>query len=222
MELKLDNVTLVCIEGLKPELGLKALNLSKQNIEFGKIKLISIEKPSNITEDIEFHQIQKLTSKEYNEFCLFKLNDYIDTKFCILIHLDGFIINPNLWDDEFLKYDYIGAPWTYSHIMGSPYILDTVKQKQESKINLVGNGGFTLRSKKLLQETQNCPIPFTSILNNDVYLEDGYFCLNNYDYFKDKGIKFAPVVLANKFSNDPPNITGCFGFHGDRNLIHRR
>jgi hypothetical protein len=34
-----------------------------------------------------------------------------DTEFAILVHEDGFIVNPECWSDEFLKYDYIGAPW---------------------------------------------------------------------------------------------------------------
>ena len=29
----------------------------------------------------------------------------------LIVQDDGFIINKNLWDEEFLSYDYIGAPW---------------------------------------------------------------------------------------------------------------
>ena len=64
------------------------------------------------------------------------LKKYIDTDFCLIIQGDGFVIHPENWTDEFLKYDYIGAPWRnlahYSFIR-------------------VGNGGFSLRSKKLLK-----------------------------------------------------------------------
>jgi hypothetical protein len=35
---------------------------------------------------------------------------HVDTEFAILVHEDGFIVNPECWSDEFF-YDYIGAPW---------------------------------------------------------------------------------------------------------------
>ena len=38
------------------------------------------------------------------------LKQHSDNDFVMVIQEDGHIVNPNLWDDEFLKYDYIGAP----------------------------------------------------------------------------------------------------------------
>ena len=60
------------------------------------------------------------------------LPNIIKTEFMLGIHDDGFVINPNLWTDQFLKYDYIGAPWSHT----IPYY----GQKYR-----VGNGGFSLR-----------------------------------------------------------------------------
>lgn len=42
---------------------------------------------------------------------VYELGDYIETDFVMLVHYDGFIVHPELWRDEFLDYDYIGAPW---------------------------------------------------------------------------------------------------------------
>ena len=53
----------------------------------------------------------------------------------LIIQHDGFILNHKAWDNEFLNYDYIGAPVYW---MGN-------------KLIEVGNGGFSLRSKKLLK-----------------------------------------------------------------------
>jgi hypothetical protein len=52
------------------------------------------------------------------------------------------IVRPELWSNDFLEYDYIGAPWMYSD---TSYITD------EGEHVPVGNGGFCLRSKKFLE-----------------------------------------------------------------------
>ena len=42
------------------------------------------------------------------------------------------------------------------------------------------------------------------------------------EYLTEKGIKYAPVDLASKFSRESPIPENhVFGFHGDRNLVKR-
>jgi hypothetical protein len=50
-----------------------------------------------------------------------------------VIQWDGYVVNAEAWDPAFLDCDYIGAKW-YWHDPGTR----------------VGNGGFSLRSRKLL------------------------------------------------------------------------
>jgi len=60
---------------------------------------------------------------------------------CLLVQPDGFVINPDKWDNQFFEYDYIGAPWEQvPHSYLDPW----------GKPHRVGNGGFSFRSKKLL------------------------------------------------------------------------
>ncbi len=167
--------------------------------------------PNQITDrGIKIINIEKINStKEYSYFMIKKLNDYIKTDFVLIVQWDGFILNPKAWTDDFLKYDYIGAPWWFNDE------------------NNVGNGGFNLRSKKLLK-----------ILQEDdkiskYYPEDYQICRTFGPYLKNKGIKFAPEELASKFSieghiSNPPiqflnkygDIwNGEFGFHGLRKTI---
>ena len=119
------------------------------------------------------------------------LNNYVDTDFVLIFQNDGFISDSSSWTEEFLDYDYIGAPWWYDDE------------------NNVGNGGFSLRSKKLLE-----------ILSNDSHIketdpEDHNICRVYGDYLKEThGIKFAPESLARKFSVENGNFTSQFGFHG--------
>jgi ADP-heptose:LPS heptosyltransferase len=138
-------------------------------------------------------KIKPIRSKEeYSVFCIKELGKHIDTSHCLLIQWDGYVINENAWREEFLHYDYIGAPWNY--IDGRN----------------VGNGGFSLRSKKLLD-----------ILVSDkniapLHPEDDAICRTYRPYLEEKyKIRFAPEDLADCFSYElkEPNQP-TFGFHG--------
>jgi hypothetical protein len=213
--INLPNVTLVCIEGTEnTDKALLALEYSSQGINFKETLLISPSNPIH-PNYIKHYPINKLTWEEYNEFIIKNLHSYITTEYCILIQTDGFIINPYLWDDDFLNYDYIGAAWDFEKY---PFQTNSINPKViESKgikgLNRVGNGGFTLRSKKLLETTSKCPFECKGP-------EDVFICNDFYDYFTEQGIKFPPVELANKFSKDPlPDVDSTFGFHGNKDLI---
>jgi len=190
----LNNITLLCIDGVNPHIGLKALKYSMKDICFAKSKLLSHIEPDNIPKNIEFIKIPKLSHDSYSPFMLHELYKYVDTDFCLTIHDDGFVINPHLWSDEFLNYDYIGAPW-----------------KDYGQINRVGNGGFSLRSKKLINLCRNM---------KPMGHEDGTICLTYKHILETYGCKFAPVEIAMKFSLESRipecefDLNNCFGFHG--------
>ncbi|MFM6811478.1 MAG: DUF5672 family protein, partial [Dolichospermum sp.] len=107
-----------------------------------------------------------------------ELNSFIETEFCLVTQGDGFIINPQFWSEEFLNYDYIGAPWRkQSHLVNSQgqtvNILDLNK-------NRVGNGGFSLRSKRLLELCSE--LDFDNIQTSSLS-EDLIICYYFYDWF---------------------------------------
>lgn len=195
-KLQLKNITLVCIDGVDPNQGLKALRYSMKDIDFAKNVMISHIVPDNIPDDVVFEQIDPLTHDTYSPFVLGRLSEYIDTEYCLLINDDGFVINPHLWDDKFLEYDYIGAPW-----------------KEHGQINRVGNGGFSLRSKKLIDLCKNI-VPF------DGEHEDGTICLRYKHFLESHGCNFAPVEVAMNFSLESRipecefTLDNTFGFHG--------
>lgn len=197
---KLLNIDLISINCVNPENSIRALLYSSKHIQFNSIKLFAHYKPNNITNDIEYIQTEKLTHQTLNWFALSKLSDYIHGEFMLSIHDDGFIINPDCWMDEFMNYDYIGAPWPD---------LDWCKK------NRVGNGGFVLISKKFMNLQQS--IPYT--------LEHYDTCVTNtyYELFKMYGCKYAPIDIASKFSMEHEipeveyDLTKTFGFHGKLN-----
>jgi hypothetical protein len=131
--------------------------------------------------------------QDYSKFMLFDLHKYIKTDFVLSVHWDGYIINANAWQPEFLNYDYIGAIW--------PWHPEGLR---------VGNGGFSLRSKRLLELTASSGFVYKD--RN----EDDLICHVNRDYLVRNGVRFAPEELARYFSfeRELTNIE-TFGFHGE-------
>lgn len=195
----LSNVTLVNINCVDAKTSVKALNFSSKKISFNDVILFSDKKPSNITNNINFIEIPKIdTFQKYNEFVLRELVNYIKTDYCLVIQNDGFIINPHLWRDEFLDYDYIGAPW------------DKNGMRVWKRTNRIGNGGFSLRSKKLMEFIKNF-----KFIDYDT-AEDVITSL----IIEKHNFKYPSVELAVKFSLECPledfpfDLNNSFGFHG--------
>ena len=143
-------------------------------------------------------------------------NKYILDDFCLNVQHDSTIIDIGKWDNRFLKYDYIGAPWPMNIIQAS----DMVAGRIEKIPNVVGNGGFSLRTRKFVEESAKLGWQHKN--------EDLNICVFNYDTMTSAGIKFAPPNLAAQFSKEHPTPHGnfartvlfsynSFGFHGDFN-----
>jgi hypothetical protein len=124
----------------------------------------------------------------------------------MIVQWDGFPLNEKAWEADFLRYDYIGAPWTpgYNWALGMPVCTEETR---------VGNGGFSIRSKKLLEATFR-------ITNGrkDINPEDVYIVRAIRKELDQEGIKFAPYDLAKKFSVEDNYYTGQFGFHGQQTI----
>jgi hypothetical protein len=196
----LSNVTLLSINTHAPEMSVRALQYSSKEINFKNKKILSNRIPNNLTDDIEFIQIPEFHGRDqYSDFVMNNLSDYVDGDFAMMIHDDGFVINPHLWSDEFLKYDYIGAPWP-----------GPIEQTTER----VGNGGFCIRSKKL--------IDFCKTIKAEPGHDDWTIGVTQNKYLREQGFTFAPVHVAMKFSLEsviaecPFDLTQTFGFHGKR------
>ena len=95
MSLNLDNVTIICIDGVNPNVGVKALKYSMQEINFAQSIILSHIKPDIIPDGVEYIKIPELTHHTYSSFCLHELYKYFTTDFVLIIHDDGFVINPH-------------------------------------------------------------------------------------------------------------------------------
>jgi hypothetical protein len=150
------------------------------------------------------------TYEEYNRFIVYDLAEYIHTSHALIIQDDGFIINPSLWRDDFLNYDYIGAIW--------PIPNDPISYRTpDNTLIRVGNGGFSLRSKKLLKLAKEKDIPWKS--NYGFFNEDVFICCHNRSVYEDADCKFATEEVAKTFSTElVGSIDSSFGFHGKHHL----
>lgn len=200
MKLQLPNVTL-CAVDMDPPMAIRALEKSMKYIDFGDVILFTdadhIRPPDAIYGTIRVNHGNSTWPNWYCEFLLRNLHEHIKTPYVLKVEWDGYVINPAMWNSQFLEYDYIGARWPF-----------------HKKDRNVGNGGFSLRSKRLLE--------FTSGLHyrKPVDLDDEFLCREIGDWLtKYHGFKFAPDDIADQFSHERgerPQHT--FGFHGFYNF----
>lgn len=209
---KLDNVTLVSVTSVNVERTIKALRYSMRGASFNEVKLFTDVDVK--CDDINIVKIDTLDYINYSKFIVYELHKHIDTDFVLIIQDDGFIVNPDKWQDEFLKYDYIGAPFPV------PPINDNISYRDPfGNLCRVGNGGFSLRSKKLLELPTKLNLEWKSYFG--YYNEDGFFAVHNKHIFENHGCIYPPINVAAEFSieyNLPENTNIIpFGFHGKHN-----
>ncbi len=189
--LELPGVTLCCVDTANRELALRALRLSASRIRFARTLFLTDR--AHDAQGIEVRLIPPLPSREaYSAFVLKELVNHIDTAHVLLIQWDGYVVNPDAWRDDFLACDYIGAKWFWHH--------DAMR---------VGNGGFSLRSRKLLTALQD---PRITLDGN----EDETICRVSRPLLeREHGIVFATEALADAFAFEAAYPIGLpFGFHG--------
>ena len=194
--LKLPNVTLIAATSKDREGHEFALQKSSEEIDFGAVKLVWLE-GLNAINSIE----------EWNYFIVYRLHHYVDTEFALLIHADGYVINPQLWRNEWLNYDYIGSPW--------PLPQDRFSYRDsKGEIIRVGNS-VSLRSKRLLEYADKAHLPWQAF--HGYTNEDGYICVNMRHHYTRAGMKFAPLEEAIHFGKEheiPENVgLSTFVFH---------
>jgi hypothetical protein len=214
--LKIPDVTLLMLSDVDISDSVYAVNKSCEEIEWGAVKFLGSKgKPEGLCDQAIYESTYPIQSiNDFNFYCIYNLGNHVETSHVLLIHADGYVIRPWLWDNTWTQYDYIGAPWRDD---------PTAYLDPWGKNQRVGNGGFSLRSKKLLDVPKNVVIPwevndgnFYRHMNAGLYNEDGNICVHNRHIFEAHGCKFAPVKVASKFSREqtlPDSEEETFGFH---------
>jgi hypothetical protein len=198
--LNLDNVTLCCLDCAYYALAADALRATLSKCDFAAALFFS-DRDCHVN-GVRFVPTERITSSaQYSNFLIHNLHEYIDTDYVLIIQYDGFVLNPGAWDPRFLQYDYIGAKISIN------------------KRSIVGNGGFSLRSRRLLRALRDDFEIRRYDAFREPYSEDLAICDTYRDILESRhGIRFAPEAVADRFSPEltPPTVHN-FGFH---NLIH--
>lgn len=194
-KLKLDNVTLIAVSSVKIRQTIKALEYSMRGVEFAETVLVTHKKPLFLPKDITFKQCEKITNIDiFNKMMVYDLYKYVDTEFALLVHYDGFVVNPDKWEDRFLDYDYIGSPWP------TPPADDKITYRDiNGNLCRVGNS-VSIRSKRLMELPEKINIPWQPF--HGWYNEDGFICCNNRHIFEEHGMTYAPVDVAIHFGQE--------------------
>ena len=145
----------------------------------------------------------------YSYFMVYKLHQYVNTDYALIVHHDGFVVNPCAWKGEFLDYDYIGAPWRM------PLPGENRYRDKDGNICRVGNG-VSLRSKALLCLPSEESWQWEKNASG-TYNEDCFLCCDNRHKLEAAGLRIAPLEVAKYFSHEQmiPEIEGIepFLFH---------
>lgn len=210
-QIHLPDVTLLAATAVGIEDTVEALQASMRHIRFAAVKLLAPVAPHTLPAGIELARIPPMDFLGYSRFILAELHRHFVTSHCLVVQADGFVVDAGKWRKEFLDFDYIGAPWA-DHVLVQPG-----NWKLHLDRNRVGNGGFSLRSRKLMQVAAG--IDFNR-LDFPLRSEDLVLCHFLHGQMCAQGISFAPAELAAQFSMESTEhlygqtLDTVFGFHG--------
>lgn len=187
--LKLPDVTLVCYEVQAHELATKTLRDAMEKIEFGDVVIWSDKRL-----DLDCRQIlvNRQTPKIHSAMVMwYSAHKEVKTSHMLNMEWDSGVLNTDRWMPGYLDYDYVGAPWPWH------------------KEHRVGNGGFSLRSKRLMEYLSN-HVEWFPVQHPD----DDALCRQYRDALEGIGFHWAPETLARLFSFERDEPHNTFGFHG--------
>jgi hypothetical protein len=161
---------------------------------------------SGISNEIEIINLGdfKITRNSYNNLCLdINFWNQINCEKVFIYQSDTYIFKE--FDKDFLKWDYIGAPWENNH--GT-----FVKEKYNlEKIITLGNGGLCLRTIEAMKWVLQNHIPLKNHEESmDYIFEDLYF---SYHIEMSDKWKLADLESAKKFSFEHIFYEDTFACH---------
>lgn len=198
--LKLPDVTLVLIETREHDLAELALQDCERLVDFGEV-LVFTDRPSQfLRADRRVVTVPDWPNKMGWSRCFwYEVAQEVRTSHALGIQWDSWVVAPEMWTDEFLEYDYVGAPWWYNDGMN------------------VGNGGFCLRSTRFMRYVRKHRAQFPVITD----LDDDLYCRHYRPTLQQAGFEWAPEMIAKDFAFEtsrPEPKQRHFGFHAAYNF----
>ena len=191
--LNLPDVTIVILDNKEIALSMLALHRTLGQITPGAVHIYT----DDLWLDTQYSAPTKFFRRHFRslrdvEKCMWiEVPKNITTSHMLIMQWDGWVLDASKWNPEFLAFDYVAAPW--------PWYMN----------NRVGNGGFSLRSKALMDKVW----PFE--LDGP---EDSVLCRRYRPKLEGMGYRWAPEKLAAEFSFERSRPCPTFGFHGSFNI----
>ncbi|WP_321952331.1 DUF5672 family protein [Paraburkholderia bannensis] len=246
----LESVTLVAVTGVADAHGAaRALVMSQRALPGARALLCSPVRPAGLPPHIEHRAIAPMNYHEYSLFMLFALWRVVETAFALVVQDDGWVLGPENWDAGFLQYDYIGAPTHLARVDGphGQQWLDGFRwcaapHAHDGRIMPVYNGGFSLRSRRMMRALIDNPqirveiappdfvdgTPLRMRWLGDTFNEDVQLSVLLRDDLEAAGLRFAPPDVARRFALEHAgmlhagmDLRSVFGLHSRmRALTH--
>ena len=198
--LALPQVALCCVDTAYHALAARALRACLAAASFGDALFLS-DRDCGVP-GVRFAPSGPIGSlQDYSNFMIHRLHEHVALDHVLVVQYDGFLLHPHAWDPAFLAYDYIG-PAVPLPDGGAG-----------------GIGGFSLRSRRLLEALRDDPDVRAYDATKAPYAEDVAICCAFRRVLERRhGIRFAPPDLADRFAAEAmAPTTRAFGFHG---LMH--
>lgn len=214
------NITLVAISDVKIKSTITALKKSHKSLKPNKTIFFTSKSIALNSKDKKIIKVVKINPinsiKEYSNFVIYCLHKFIKTTHVLIVQWDGYICNMKKWNANFLNYDYVGAPF-----IPREFDQDYARDKKGA-FYVIGNGGFSIRSKRLLEAPSRYGLSDNKKFTN--FHEDGFFSILHRSFLNSKGFLWAPYIVAKQFSIETPLSFDDlkelpFGFHG-RKMIY--
>lgn len=192
--IRLSDVTLVLADTVCHELSRLAIEDCISKCDFADVLIASdrqIEIPGATYVPVEFSNLSDADRFRWT------WGRYVRTTHMLIVEWDSWILDPNRWSHFWLDFDYIGAPWPWH------------------QQNAIGNGGFSLRSRDLMNFLIDKPNEFVNRVH-----EDDVLCREYRQDIEKNGFVWAPISTAAKFAFERSMPLSTFGFHGIFNWKH--
>jgi tetratricopeptide (TPR) repeat protein len=193
--LALPEVTLLVADTANHALAARALARSIAGIRFARAVWLTDAVPAGVAvpDGVDVVRIAPIASRHaYSALMLKGLAPHVMTSHVLVAQWDGFVLHPDAWEPGFLDCDYLGARWFW-HTDGMD----------------VGNGGFSLRSRRLVEALADPRIDGDAA--EDELLARTFRPLLE----REHGIRFGDGAMADRFAFEVAHTARpTFGFHG--------
>lgn len=198
-----------------PSRTLRALQHCARLMRFAAVVLVCRVVPQGVISET----IYQVNEQGYDAAMMWEvagIRDHVLTKHALCVHHDGYIVNPDMWRDYWLDYDFIGSPW--------PALPNPAHPGKSDSPHRVGNTGFCLKSRALMERTAELRDTYYELhkkrdQHGQTLGGDTFCCQHSRPHLESRGIKFAPVSVAADFSWEstieeyPLGRPDAFGFH---------